>query len=323
LPSRNTASALTPFGSEELVGALADALREHHQLAHRRQFGRRRTALQLQRRNRFGGFQQVRALAVDRAQGLSDLGQDLLLAHHERGVLLGAIHQGHQGIDLLLQRARHRRHVAIAGLQAAHVARQDTLALLHLGEGRRHTDQCLRGRLGQTLRLGRGLRRCGHLGGAAARGADGQPCRQEEAQQACTEEHQQRALLAFQGPGADQGQTAGEGAGLGRTLTHLHIGKVGRQFGGCGLGDDGRVVSIGTRAAAHRWRQRAVTQPHGRFHRVGRRRKLIEGLGLLGRRNVGGLVVAGALDPVQEAHVVLFIAEFPGAAWPWARCTEK
>ena len=50
LPSRNTASGLDAFHRQELVGRLADALRQHHQLADGRQLGRRGVLLQLQRR---------------------------------------------------------------------------------------------------------------------------------------------------------------------------------------------------------------------------------------------------------------------------------
>jgi hypothetical protein len=53
---------------QELVGRLADALRQHHQLTRGSDFGSRRVLLQLERGHGFGDFQQVGRLAVDGAQ---------------------------------------------------------------------------------------------------------------------------------------------------------------------------------------------------------------------------------------------------------------
>ena len=109
LPSRNTGLRADAFGRQEFVGALADALRQHHQLADRRQLGRRRACLQLERRHGLGGLQQVGRLAVDRAQRLADLGQRLLLAEHDAGVLLGAVDQRQQRVERRRCSAGRRR----------------------------------------------------------------------------------------------------------------------------------------------------------------------------------------------------------------------
>ena len=123
LPSRNTASGLTPSIGQEFVGRLADALRQHHQLAGRRDLGRRRVLLQLQRRHRLGDLQQVGRLAVDGAQRGADLRQDLLLRQHGAGVLLGALDQRQRpcrASSWHVGRRGRRRSAVVAGLQAAH-----------------------------------------------------------------------------------------------------------------------------------------------------------------------------------------------------------
>ena len=81
--------------------------------------------------HRLGGLEQVGRLAVDRAQRLADLVSIFCCAMHDAGVLLGAVDQRQQR-----RRARPARRparpatVAVAGLQAAHVARQHLGALL-------------------------------------------------------------------------------------------------------------------------------------------------------------------------------------------------
>ena len=99
-----------------------------------------RVLLQLERRHGLGDFQQVGRLAVDGAQRGAHLRQDLLLAHHGRGVLFGALHQRHDLVDVRLQysaapaagAARRRRPSG-----RAPVAASDVGAFLHVGEGLR------------------------------------------------------------------------------------------------------------------------------------------------------------------------------------------
>jgi hypothetical protein len=81
------------FHGQELVGGFADPLGQHHQLAGGGDLGRGGVLLQLERGDRLGDFQQVGRLAVDGAQCGAHLRQDLLLAHHGLGVLLGPLHQ--------------------------------------------------------------------------------------------------------------------------------------------------------------------------------------------------------------------------------------
>ena len=114
--------------------------------------------------------------------GLPDPDQRLLLPQHDGGVLLGAVHQRHQRVQLLLQ-----RH---AGTAPSPVFRLSTLpastSLLSCtsGNAAASPSQRLRHRLGQALRLRRGLAGRRHLRGAAAAGGERQHGRQQQAQQA-------------------------------------------------------------------------------------------------------------------------------------------
>ena len=143
------------FHGLKFVSRLADTLGQHHQLASGRNFSGRGVLLKFQRRHGFGDFQQVGRLAVDGAQSVTHLGQDLLLAHHHTGVALGAFHQGVDGIQIRLERLAQRLHTqfAVTRIQGAHVARQHARAFHHVREGLGATHQGLRHRLGQTLRL--------------------------------------------------------------------------------------------------------------------------------------------------------------------------
>ena len=58
------------LGGQEFVRRLADALRQHDELADRRELDRRRVALHLERRDGLGHLEHVRRLTVDRAQRL-------------------------------------------------------------------------------------------------------------------------------------------------------------------------------------------------------------------------------------------------------------
>ena len=145
---------------------LADALGQHHELARGGDLGGRCVLLQLERRDRLGDLQQVRGLAVDGAQRLPHLGQDLLLRQHGVGVLLGALDQrDDRARSCACTRRRARRPDAsrLPSCEATHVARQHVGAFPHLGKGGRAADQGLRHRLGQALRLHQCLTGGGHL----------------------------------------------------------------------------------------------------------------------------------------------------------------
>ena len=183
---------------QELVGRLADALGQHHQLAGGRDLGNGRALLHLERGHRLGHFQQVGRLAVDVAQRGADLGQDLLLRQHRLGVLLGAVGQrrdrGQLGVVLAADPFQLERVVAVG--EASHAAGQVVRALAHLGEGRHHADQRLRHRLGQPLRLHQRLAGGGHLLGQPFGAQDGRARDQQQEQHHRGQQHRQQALLA-------------------------------------------------------------------------------------------------------------------------------
>jgi hypothetical protein len=174
------------FHGQELVGALADALRQHHQLAHRRQLGRRGALLQLQRRHRLGRFQQVGRLAVDGAQRLADLGQRLLLPSTSAAFFSARSTSGSRPPPAPAG-GPARRHVAFAVSGCARCAP----ARRRFPSPRRNAagaaQQGLRHRLGQPLRLR--LRLAGGATCDALRLAGhGQPGDQDQAQQARAEQ---------------------------------------------------------------------------------------------------------------------------------------
>ena len=153
------------FHGQELVRRFADALRQHHQLACRRDLGRGSAKLQLQRRDCFSDFQEVGRLAVDGAKRVTHLGQDLLLRQHHAGIALGGIHLGQQLAQqpLKLGAQRAQSQCIITLLEATHVARQHVGTVLHFSEGSRVANQGLGHTLGQPLRLHQCLTAGSHL----------------------------------------------------------------------------------------------------------------------------------------------------------------
>ena len=122
LPSRNTASGDTPSIVRNSLADLPMRCVSITSWPAAEISAGARVLLQLERRHRLGDFQQVGRLAVDGAQGVAHLRQDLLLAHHGAGVLFGALHQGRDLLDVFLQLGLHRLQAqrVVAGLQAAH-----------------------------------------------------------------------------------------------------------------------------------------------------------------------------------------------------------
>ena len=205
------------FHGLELVGRLADTLGQHHQLASGGDFGSGRILLQLERGDRFSDFQQVGRLAVDGAQSVTHLRQDLLLTHHHAGVALGALHQGVDGVQIGFEGLTQRLHtqLVVTGIQGAHVAGQHARAFHHVREGLWATHQRLRHRLGKTLRLhqrlaGSSQLLCGTVGLLQHPTGDQRQHHHTHGQQG-----QQSALMAGSGRTAQQGQADEVFFGLG------------------------------------------------------------------------------------------------------------
>ena len=191
---------------QELVRTLADALRQHHQLARLRQFGRRRALLQLHRQHGLGRFQQIAGLGVDGLQRLADLDQRLLLRQHQVGVLLGSVDQRHHRHQQRLGTGRRSRHGGAAVLQLTGVGGQHGGRFLDLDKRGGRATHRLRHRLGQPLRLHQRLAGGAHL----HRVAVGRRQRQHRGSQQTdqTDQHggTQDALLRRHRPVADQRQ---------------------------------------------------------------------------------------------------------------------
>ncbi len=194
------------FVGQELVRALADPLRQHHELADGGDLGRRGAALQLQGRHGLGRLEQVGRLAVDGAQRLSHLGQGLLLRQHDLRVLLGAIDQRHQRRDGVLHAGRNRAHQVVAGVQAAHVVGQHGAAFLDFREGGGAADHGLRDRLGQALRLHQRGTGGLHLLRVGVGRAEGEVAGSEQADDADGRQREHEALLVAHRAAADQRQ---------------------------------------------------------------------------------------------------------------------
>ncbi len=167
LPSRNTASGLTPSTVEELVGRLADALRQHHELAGGRDLEACVAFCCILSEATVSVISSsVGRLAVDVAQRGTHLRQDLALGQHGLGAGVGAGRPS--GVILsssssywLPTRSRLQRVVAVG--QALHAAREVVGAVRHFGERRGVAHEGLRDRLGQTLRLHQRLAGGRHL----------------------------------------------------------------------------------------------------------------------------------------------------------------
>ena len=132
------------FHGQELVGRLADALGQHHQLASRGDFGGGCVLLQFERRDSLGDFQQVRRLAADRAQGSTDLRQRLLLGEHRSRVFLSAIDQRDNLAHFGAVGVTQRGDLVVAVLQSVHVGGQRRRTLFQFRERLRTADQRLR-----------------------------------------------------------------------------------------------------------------------------------------------------------------------------------
>ncbi|MNS51981.1 hypothetical protein D3C72_846830 [compost metagenome] len=182
---------------EELVGRLADALRQHHELAGGRDLGQRGVLLHLQRRDGFRHFEQRGRLLVDVAQGGTHLRQDLALGQHGLGAGVGA---GDQRVDLVhllvvLVADGFQAQGVIAVGQALHAAREVVGAVLHFDERRGAADEGLRDRLGQALRLHQRLAGGRHLLRQAFRAKDGGAGHQQQRQHHDGQHDRQHALL--------------------------------------------------------------------------------------------------------------------------------
>ena len=153
------------FHGLEFVGRFTDTLGQHHQLACSRDLGSGGVLLQLQGRNRFSNFQQVRRLAVDGTQSVTHLGQNLLLPHHHACIALSALHHRSDRVQFRLVGLAEGRHaqLGISATQGADVARQHAGAFHHVRERLWATHQRLRYRFRQTLRLHQRLARSGQL----------------------------------------------------------------------------------------------------------------------------------------------------------------
>ena len=140
LPSRNTASGLTPSTVRNSLADLPMRCVSITSWPAAEISGTVRVLLQLERRHGLGHFEQVGRLAVDVAQRGADLRQDLLLRQHGLGALFGALDQRHDLAELRSYwlpdaapaRARRRRSSG-----RARVLRQVVGAFLHFGEGLR------------------------------------------------------------------------------------------------------------------------------------------------------------------------------------------
>ena len=196
------------FERQELGRRLADALREHHQLAGSGHLVGRRILLHLERRDGFGDVEQIPGLAVDLAQRGSDFGQDFLLRHDGGGVLLGAIDQGRDGVEfiLVLRVDRVQSQVRIAGFEALDGLAQHAGAVSHIRKGLDATHKRLRDRLRQPLGLHQRLPGRTHLLADATRHAE-RECRHHPEQDQHHSQTDQQYLLVFgDRPGAQNRQ---------------------------------------------------------------------------------------------------------------------
>jgi hypothetical protein len=143
------------FDGKEFIGRLADALRQHHELAGGRDLGQGGVLLHLERSHGLGHFEQVGRLAIDVAQRGTHLRQDLLLGQHGLGALVGALDQRRDlaefGVVLAAHAFQLERIVAVC--QALHAPREVVRAVLDFRESGNVAHQRLRDRLGETLRL--------------------------------------------------------------------------------------------------------------------------------------------------------------------------
>ncbi len=120
------------FDGQEFVGRLADALRQHHELAERRDLGRVDVSAAASATDTVSAdLEQVGRLPVDARSAWPTSVSDLLLGEHDAGVLLRPVDQRHDHVELDSCTGRRRRR---RRLQAAHVAGQHLGAFLHLGE---------------------------------------------------------------------------------------------------------------------------------------------------------------------------------------------
>ena len=289
------------FNGDELAGTLADALRQHHQLAHRRQFGGRGALLQLERRHGLGDVQQVAGLLVDQAQRLTHIGQRLLLRQHDGGVLLGTPDQRQHRIHCFLDSGRSGWQVLVTPHHRTHVAAQHLGTFLDFREGLRRADHRLRRRFGQPLRFHQRLADRADLFAAALGRTQRQHGGHDQAQQSSADQPEQHALLLRRAEVADQRQRRAARRRVGHWVLHSGFAEVARHFRRRHLGDDGRVVRarVGCRHLGGSW-----------GHRVG--------CGLIGvgrddvvelrlvSRVIGTRIARPARDLVHEAHVTLF-----------------
>ena len=289
------------FDGDELAGALADTLRQHHQLAHCRHFGCRGTLLQLERGHGLGDVQQVAGLLVDRAQRLTHVGQRLLLRQHDGGVLLGARDHRQQRVDRFLDGGRGGRQVVVAPHHRAHVAAEHLGTFLDFREGLRRADHGLRRRLGQPLRFHQRLADRTNLLAAAPGRAQGQHRGHDQAQQAGDHQSEQHALLLCRAEVADQRQRRAVRWRFDLRILQPGFDVVTRQLGRRDLGNDGRVrrARVGCRSLR---RARGQRVPGGL---VGIGRDDVVELRLMGRM-IGTRVARPARDLFHEAHVTLF-----------------
>mmetsp|Transcript_9625 Transcript_9625/g.22383 ORF Transcript_9625/g.22383 Transcript_9625/m.22383 type:complete len:774 (-) Transcript_9625:5462-7783(-) len=301
------------FLRQELVGALADALSQHDELTDGRDLTRRRTDLQRLGRHRFGGFEQVAGLAVDRTQRLAHLGQDLFLGLHDLAVLLGPLDQRLERLQRRLYRGRGDRQRAFAGAQVGDDAGQGADGLPQLAEGRRVAHQGRRHGLRHALGVHQRLAGGPHLGRTAVRAGQHKADRHRGAHQTQHDEAGEdqlavapeqlanlvaaRARLALQHAGR-------VGRLRGRPEAHGADGKVAGspRLGRHRLGNDG-LGRVGQRrhVRAGKRRLRASRGVERRAVRVdGRVRRLRRG----GHRRLGfGL----SSDLVQQVHLTLVL----------------
>ena len=202
------------LGGQELVRRLADPLRQHHELAERRDLDRVDVALQLQRQDRLGRLEQVERLPVDRAQRLADLGQRLLLARRRcrRSSRRGRPAAATASSDVLhadgAAATRPRRSSGCARCVASTSALSFTS-----GNAGGAADQRLRDRLGEPLRLHQRL-----AAGARPAPSRGRPTRTRRSSGAIRpirprpSSAEQDPLLLGDRPLADQRQAAPSGA---------------------------------------------------------------------------------------------------------------
>ena len=155
LPSRNTASGDTPSMVRNSLALLPMRCVSITSWPTADSSAARRVLLQLQRRHRLGGFQQVGRLAVDGAQRLAHLRQRLLLREHDvrRSSRRGRPAAAAASIVSLhaLRRHRARRPRRLAG--RARCAPAPRCSPCTSGNACGAADQRLRHRLRQPLRL--------------------------------------------------------------------------------------------------------------------------------------------------------------------------